>query len=146
LKENCKIDESKLEDAEIELSESISQEISSAYKQLSKEYGKDIEELVYGPNGFMATKYPNGLPDFRGDIIYSDKYWAEFEEWLEAQDQIEEDLEDDLTDQEFAEQLQAKLDENNKKRLVEGDKINILDYDQHPEIDSYVIVYPDGIH
>ena len=111
LKENCKIDESKLEDAEIDLAESVSQEISNAYKQLSKEYGRDIEELVYGPNGFMATKYPNGLPDFRGDIIYSDKYWAEFEEWLEAQDQIKEDLEDDLTDQEFAEQLQARLKE-----------------------------------
>lgn len=99
------------EEERVELAESVSQEISNAYKQLSKEYGRDIEELVYGPNGFMATKYPNGLPDFRGDIIYSDKYWAEFEEWLEAQDQIKEDLEDDLTDQEFAEQLQARLKE-----------------------------------
>lgn len=111
LKENCKIDESKLEDTEIDLAESVSQEISNAYKQLSKAYGRDIEELVYGPNGFMATKYPNGFPDFSGDIIYSDKYWAKFEEWLEAQDQIKEDLEDDLTDQEFAEQLQARLTE-----------------------------------
>ena len=103
------------EEERVELAESISQEISRAYKQLSKEYGRDIEELVYGPNGFMATNYPNGLPDFRGDIIYSDKYWAEFEEWLEAQDQIEEDLEDDLTDQEFAEQLQARLQEADVK-------------------------------
>lgn len=101
------------EEERVELSESVSQEISRAYKQLSKEYGRDIEELVYGPNGFMATKYPNGLPDFRGDIIYSDKYWAEFEEWLEAQDQLEEDLEDNLTDKEFAEQLQARLEEVN---------------------------------
>lgn len=101
------------EEERVELAESVSQEISNAYKQLSKAYGRDIEELVYGPNGFMATKYPNGLPDFRGDIIYSDKYWAEFEEWLEAQDQIKEDLEDDLTDQEFAEQLQARLKEAN---------------------------------
>lgn len=100
------------------LAESISQEISRAYKQLSKEYGRDIEELVYGPNGFMATKYPNGLPDFSGDIIYSDKYWTEFEEWLEAQDQIEEDLEDDLTDQEFAEQLQARLKEANVNSTI----------------------------
>ena len=59
--------------------ESQSQEISKAYKSLSKKYGIDLEELVYGEDGFMKTKYPKGFSDFAGDVIYSEKYWTEFE-------------------------------------------------------------------
>lgn len=103
------------------LAESVSQEISKAYTQLNREYGVNVEELVYAPDGFMATKYPNGFPDFNGDIIYSEKYWAEFEEWLKQNNKLNKsrksfnaDLEDDLTDQEFAEQFKQRLEEIKK--------------------------------
>ena len=61
--------------------ESQMQEIAQAYRDLSKEYGVDIKELVYGVDGFMQERYPNGFPDFKGDIIFSEEYWEEFEDW-----------------------------------------------------------------
>lgn len=70
------------EDDEEPLNESQSQEIGNTYKKLSKLYGVDMEELVYGDDGFMKSCYPEGFPDFAGDVIYSDKYWDEFEKWL----------------------------------------------------------------
>lgn len=51
------------------LSESQSQEIGNTYRKLSTYYGVDLDELVYGPEGFMQTKYPNGF-DVPADIIY----------------------------------------------------------------------------
>lgn len=63
------------------LNESQMQEIAQAYRDLSKEYGVDIKELVYGVDGFMQERYPNGFPDFKGDIIFSEEYWEEFEDW-----------------------------------------------------------------
>lgn len=65
-----------------ELEESQSQEIGDTYSTLSKKYGVDLTELVYGEDGFMKTCYPEGFPDFAGDVIYSEKYWNEFEAWL----------------------------------------------------------------
>ena len=56
------------------LNESQSQEIAQSYKNLSKLHGVDLEDLVYGEGGFMKSRYPNGFPDFAGDIIYSEKY------------------------------------------------------------------------
>lgn len=67
---------------EEKLEESQSQEIGDTYRRLSKLYGVDMEELVYGEDGFMKTRYPQGFPDFAGDVIYSEKYWNEFEDWL----------------------------------------------------------------
>lgn len=64
---------------------SLSQEIGSTYNHLSDFYGVDLEELIYGKDGFMKTKYPNNFPDFRGDIIYSSKYWDEFEKWAKEE-------------------------------------------------------------
>ena len=64
------------------LEESQSQEIGQTYRLINKYYGCDIEELVYGPEGFMKTVYPNGFEDFKGDIIFSQKHWEEFENWL----------------------------------------------------------------
>ena len=29
----------------------------------------------------MKSMYPNGFPDFKGDVIYSEKYWNEFVQW-----------------------------------------------------------------
>lgn len=58
------------------------EEPSVAYDDLSRFYGLDLEKLVYGDNGFMKSVYPNGLPDFAGDILYSEKYWKQFEDWL----------------------------------------------------------------
>ena len=59
------------------LVESQAQEIGQTYKNLSKKFGFDVEDLVYGKDGFMNTKYPEGFPDFAGDVIYSEKYWNE---------------------------------------------------------------------
>lgn len=78
-----------IEEALKRLNESQSQEISNSYKSLSDKYGIDLEKLVYGPDGFMATKYPNDFPDFKGDVIYSEKYWNEFEQWLKDEKGIE---------------------------------------------------------
>ena len=33
----------------------------------------------------MKSCYPEGFPDFNGDVIYSQKYWDEFENWLEEE-------------------------------------------------------------
>ena len=57
------------------------EEASVMYEGLNKFYGYDLEEMVYGENGFMKEKYPNGFPDFKGDILYSSKHWDEFEDW-----------------------------------------------------------------
>lgn len=68
------------------LTESQSQELSKIYTLLKDRFmsqtGKTLEELVYGPDGFMATNYPDGFPDFAGDLVYSEKYWHEFTNWL----------------------------------------------------------------
>ena len=69
------------EEERVELDESQSQEISGEYDRLSKKYGIDFEDLVYGEEGFMKTKYPNNFPDFAGDVIYSEKYWNELVEF-----------------------------------------------------------------
>ena len=59
------------------MTESQAQEISKMYKSLSKDFGIDFEDLVWGETGFMMTKYPEGFPDFDGDVVYSEKYWEE---------------------------------------------------------------------
>ncbi len=64
------------------LEESQSQEISNEYSRLSKKYGIDFEDLVYGEGGFMQTKYPGGFPDFDGDVIYSEKYFNELKAFM----------------------------------------------------------------
>ena len=64
------------------LNESQSQEISSEYDKLSKKYGIDFNDLVYGEEGFMKTKYPEGFPDFDGDVIYSEKYFRELKNFM----------------------------------------------------------------
>lgn len=61
---------------------SMSQEIKSLYDELSDKYGIDLENLIYGEQGFMNTKYPNDFPDFNGDVVYSPKYWAELDNWF----------------------------------------------------------------
>lgn len=60
---------------------SQSQEIKQIYNQLSKELGIDLDKEVHD---FMQENYPNGFPDFNGDIIYSKEYWEEFEHWLKT--------------------------------------------------------------
>lgn len=74
-----------LKEAKKSLNESQAQEISNEYRKLSKEYGIDFEDLVYGEKGFMKTKYPEGFPDFAGDVIYSEKYWNELVEFAKEQ-------------------------------------------------------------
>ena len=61
---------------------SLSQEIGSTYDNLSDKHGLDFNELVYGNRGFMKTKYPNGFPDFKGDIVYNKKYFDELDNWF----------------------------------------------------------------
>jgi len=81
--------------------ESQSQEIGDYYKKFSKQYGVDLDELVYGDDGFMKSCYPDGFPDFNGDVIYSEKYWAEFEKWLKETKGIvlEENLEEHVNEE-----------------------------------------------
>lgn len=64
-----------------EIKESQAQEIGDSYKKLSKYYGVDLNDLVYGPEGFMKTKYPEGF-DVAADIIFLEDKWNEFEDWL----------------------------------------------------------------
>lgn len=68
---------------------SMSQEVGSSYNNLSDLYGIDLNDLVHGDKGFMKTKYPQGFPDFQGDVIYSDKYWKEFEDWANKEKGID---------------------------------------------------------
>ena len=70
------------------LAESQSQEIGNTYRNLSKYYGVDLNELVYGPKGFMATKYPDGF-DVSADIIYLEDKWDEFEQWMKEKHGID---------------------------------------------------------
>lgn len=65
-----------------EVYESLSQEIGQAYRELSAKYGIDADKLV---SEFMKAKYPQGFPDFNGDVIYSEKYWNEFVDWCERE-------------------------------------------------------------
>jgi len=67
--------------AEEKLYESQSQEIADSYRKLSKLYGVDVEKLVYGPEGFMASRYPDGF-DVSADIIFLEDKWNEFERWV----------------------------------------------------------------
>ena len=78
-----------------EVKDSQAQEIAQAYRNLSEKYNLDFEDLVYGPEGFMAQCYPNDFPDFRGDVIFSEKYWNEFEQWLKDTKGITLDKKDD---------------------------------------------------
>ena len=64
------------------LEESVTQELGDIYSALDKKYNLNLDELIHGKDGFMETKYPDGFEDFKGDIVYSQKYWKEFEQWL----------------------------------------------------------------
>ena len=71
-----------------ELTESQSQEIGQAYRDLSNKYGIDFNDLVYGKDGFMKSMYPDNpnyvyFPDFNGDVIFSKKHWDELVDWAE---------------------------------------------------------------
>ena len=100
-----KIDRNKLEES-INLKESQAQEIGREYSRLSKKYGIDFEDLVYGEEGFMKTKYPDNFPDFAGDVIYSEKYWNELVEFAKEKGI------------DLKEELFKKKDQN--KKLIEG--------------------------
>ncbi len=68
------------------LEESQAQEIGNEYRRLSKEYGIDFNDLVYGKDGFMKSMYPDNpnyvyFPDFNGDVIFSEKHWNELRDW-----------------------------------------------------------------
>lgn len=65
------------------LTESQSQEISKIYRDLSKYYDVDLDELVYGSDGFIKTVYPDGY-GINADIVYVEELWNEFEEWVKA--------------------------------------------------------------
>ena len=78
------------EEERVELEESQSQEIGGEYERLSKKYGIDFEDLVYGEGGFMQTKYPGGFPDFDGDVIYSEKYFSELEDFMPVWKEVNE--------------------------------------------------------
>lgn len=66
--------------------DSQAQEIGEEYRRLSEKYGVDMDELVYGRDGFMNSCYPHNpdyvyFPDFNGDVIFSEKHWNELVDW-----------------------------------------------------------------
>lgn len=66
--------------------DSQAQEIGEEYRRLSEKYGVDMDELVYGREGFMNSCYPHNpdyvyFPDFNGDVIFSEKHWNELVDW-----------------------------------------------------------------
>ena len=78
------------------LTESQSQEVGDLYRSFSKKHNIDLDELIYGSDGFMAINYPDGFPDFNGDIVYSEHYWNEFVNW--AKEKYGLDLSESLTE------------------------------------------------
>lgn len=92
------------------LRESQSQEIAGEYDRLAKEFGVDVEELVYGKGGFMESRYPQDFPDFAGDVIMSKKYWDEFVDWAKKEKNVDLETKDELsenwTDEEFAKKFE----------------------------------------
>lgn len=96
--------------------DSQGQEISNSYKKLSKEYNCDLEKLIYGKDGFMETFYPNGFPDFGGDIIFSEKYWDEFINWAKENNKI--DFTNSIKDEEL-EEVEAEIIAPQENAIVE---------------------------
>lgn len=54
------------------------EEPSIAYEDLSRFYGIDLEELMYGSNGFYDQKYKGS----NIEPLYDQKAWGEFEDWI----------------------------------------------------------------
>lgn len=121
--------------AYFKLKESQSQEIRQIYDNLAKKYGVDVEDLVYGVDGFYYNVYPTywnetfssfyntkapgtdtKKPTFNGDLVYDPKSWKEFEDWCKKAKGI--DLSDDAseswTDEELAEELAKAFEEKRK--------------------------------
>lgn len=166
--EPIELDESLFEDVSVKknsikvvpLTESQSQEISGAYDRLNRLYGIDVEELVYGEDGFMQNQYPNGFPDFAGDVIYSEKYWKEFEQWLKAVKGITlvdkySDLPESLNEAGPAlkpitlknkrtaigitdvwDTIYNRLFTRNSKKLADGVKVQVREYEESDENDD----------
>lgn len=128
------------------IKESQSQEIAKEYEFLAEITGVDVGDLVYGKGNFMDTFYPYSpdndyvyFPDFDGDVIFSEKHWREFTDWVKKEKGID---------------LKAKIDEYNKRysdyseNLTEAfggaDKIFIDQYSNiksaKPEDVAYVIL------
>ena len=90
---------------EADLDESLSQEIGQAYKDLNKTYGVDVDKLVAE---FMKAKYPKGFPDFKGDVIYSEKYWDEFVDWAKKEKGVDLSKKEDNKTATFDESCKGK--------------------------------------
>jgi hypothetical protein len=109
---------------ENKLEESLSKEIRDVYKNLSIFYNIDLEELVYGNDGFMKSCYPEGFPDFDDDVIYSKKYWTEFEKWLKETKGIVL-INEDLSEEEVKDLDKVSLEEhiNDRPADIESDQV-----------------------
>ena len=81
---------------------SQAQEIGNTYKKLSQINNINVDDLMYGVDGFFYNNYPlewnevfsrikgieapvttTKMPSFHGDPIYSEKMWKEFIDWAE---------------------------------------------------------------
>lgn len=87
-----------------DLDESLTQEIGQIYQELSDKFNIDFDELVYGEDGFMNNCYPDGFPDFNGDVIYNHKYWDELVDWAKKNKNL------DLTKTSDISALDEKID------------------------------------
>lgn len=68
---------------------SQTQEISRIYEKLGKDYGIDMNGLIHGKGGFMESRYPQGFPDFKGDVVYHPGHWDELEDWAKKEKGID---------------------------------------------------------
>lgn len=126
------------------LEESQSQEISNEYSRLSKKYGIDFEDLVYGEGGFMQTKYPGGFPDFDGDVIYSEKYFNELKAFMSVWKKANELIAKSETSGQKLKRVPANWLEDEKiRREIENPAIKAKARFMSPENNIYV--FPEDI-
>lgn len=121
--------------AHFKLKESQSQETRQIYDNLAKKFGVDVEDLVYGVDGFYYNVYPTywnetfssffgtkapgtdtKKPTFNGDLVYDQESWEEFEDWCKKAKGIDlnNDSSEAWTDEELAEELAKAFEEKRK--------------------------------
>lgn len=113
--------------------DSQAQEIGEEYRRLSEKYGVDMNDLVYGENGFMKSCYPDNpnyvyFPDFNGDVIFSKKHWDELVDWAKKERGI------DLTDKE--ETFEEILNDEEPEVLIDIEDDELVE--EEPKVEENI--------
>ena len=73
----------------------------------------------------MVTKYPEGFPDFDGDVIYSEKYWNELVDFADSKGI---DLHNDIyADEDLDEHIQDRPEPIESEQELEGTDNAVVD-------------------